>query len=108
MQEFFDTDRIEAFARFVEDEKLRATREGKQEGKLCAHSLGERPHFFLSGKAIFGEQPLGFVGSPVGIEAAGEANQLLDGHVAVERLVFGDVGDTFAQASELSRGFEIV
>src|SRR5580704_13914666 len=103
MQEFFDSDWIEAFARFVEDEKLRATREGQQEGKFCAHSLGERSHFFPGGKAIFDEESACFVGSPIGIEAAGEANQLLDGHVAVERLVFGDVGDAFAQARRFAR-----
>src|ERR1700733_5389626 len=102
MQEFFDSDWIEALAWFVENEQLRAAREGEQQGELCAHSLGERADFFRSGKAIFGEQALGFVGAPVGVEAAGEADQLLDGHVAVERLVFGDVGNAFAQAGSFA------
>src|ERR1700722_20078431 len=102
-QKFFDTDRIEALTRFVEYEQLWPSGEGEQQRELGAHSLGERPHFFVNGKAICDEKALRLIGAPIGVEAAGEANQLLDGHVAVEGFIFGDIRDAFAEPGTFGR-----
>lgn len=96
LQELFDRDGVEAFGGLVKDEERGTAREGEEESELGAHAFGEGFDFAAGRETVVDEELALDVGLPVGIERSREADELRDGHVAIETFVLADVGDAFA------------
>ena len=102
-QQVLDADRIESFARLIQDEKLWPPSERQQQGEFGPHSLGKRFNLSIRGQFEVEEELLFDVYAPVRVERTGEVYGLLDGHIPIQRLVFCDVSDSLSHFAVLFR-----
>ena len=86
-------DRVQPQRRVVEDQQFRIGGHGQGQRDLGPLAVGKPPNLGPPRKLEMVEDLFQQAAVPVGIERAGEAHRLADGHPSIQGMAFGQVGD---------------